>query len=204
MELIAAEPAVTVNEFALMAISCAPPERLVIMRTVRAPVAAIGVTVMLTVACVRSVTLTLLTVIPVPKSAVVLPLTKFENDDTTLTDALWPCAAVPGVTISTIGVDCVIVNVDGSEATSPAVVRVTVFASGVALAAMVILAVALVALLMVRVFSEIPGPKVPIVVPCIQFVLVPVIPTSSEVLVGPVLGVSCVIAAGPNVMQKAP
>src|SRR6185437_16764482 len=106
--------------------------------------------------------------------------------------------------ISTIGVDWVIVKEDRSEATSPAVVRVTVFAAGMALAAMVMLAVALVGLLMVSVFSEIPGPNVPMVVPWIQFVLVPVMPTSSEVLVGPVFGVSCVTAAGPRVMQNAP
>ena len=57
----------------------------VVMVTVRAPVAALAAIVILTVAWAASVTVVELIVMPVPKFATVVPLTKLVNWPTTAT-----------------------------------------------------------------------------------------------------------------------
>ena len=76
----------------------------VVIVTVRAPSAAIGLMEMFTVACVALLTVVLFTTIPAPKSAVVVPLTKFVNSPVTITLRVAPCAPEVGLTFATTAV----------------------------------------------------------------------------------------------------
>jgi hypothetical protein len=102
--------------------------------------------------------------------------------------------------VAITGIPGRIVNPFAIDATSPAVVRVTVCIPNAAAAATVIWAVAEVAPFTVRLFTVIPAPKLAVVVPCTQCVAVPVIVTVAVAFWGVLAGLSEAIAAGPVVI----
>jgi hypothetical protein len=104
-------------------------------------------------------------VIPSPKLAFVVPCTKWVFCPVIATDRFCcPCGPLLGFTVSSTGVPGVMINPFGKIATSGPVVTVTVRAP-VAEAAIEMLAVRLVALATVTVFTAMSAPKLTCVVP---------------------------------------
>jgi hypothetical protein len=135
---------------------------------------ALGEIVILAVACVASVTVRLLTVMPAPKLAVDVPGTKCVYWPTKATLVIvCPCCPLLGVTDVTTGVPAVTEKPLVRVATSPPVVTVTSRLPVVALGEIVILAVACVASVTVRLLTVMPAPKLAVDVPCTKCVYWP-------------------------------
>jgi hypothetical protein len=126
--------------------------------TVRGPTAAIGETVMFTVAeTALLMETTWFTVTPAPKLKTVL-LLKDVSVPVTVTFCVAPCATLIGLTAVIEG-PVPMVKACAPVATSPKVVMVTVFCWTVAEGATVMFTVASIALLTVMLLMEVPGPK---------------------------------------------
>ena len=106
----------------------------VVSAIVRPPVNATGSTVMFTVAVVADVTVTRLTAMPAPKSAVVVPCWNDVNWPVTAMSSVCPCWPLAGVASTRTGVAAITVKPSASCACSPPVVNVTVRSPGVACA----------------------------------------------------------------------
>jgi hypothetical protein len=147
----------------------------VVTVTLRAPVDVRDEIVIFAVALVALATVTLFTVIPAPKLAVVVPCRKWVDCPVMFTDRVAPCCPEFGLRFVNTGV--LVVPVTANElvavTTSPPVVTVTSRAPNAAAAEIVILAVALVGLATVKLFTVIPEPKFAVVVPCAKFVDAP-------------------------------
>ena len=149
-------PAVTVKKVSGAVVATSLP---VVRVTVRLPIAASGLMVMETPAVVGLVTVTVLTVMPAPKSAVVVPFTKFVNSPVTATLSVLPCWPDAGSTCATRGVPAMTVNPFRSVAFSPSVVSVTVRSPGVAKFWSDTLTIAEVGLVTVTRLTTMPLPK---------------------------------------------
>ena len=91
-------PAITLKAAALVTVS-----EPVVTMTVRVPAAAAGAMVTFTTATVALETVTVLTVTPIPKLALVVPLTKFVFWPVTATSSVWPCGPCAGATVRMTG-----------------------------------------------------------------------------------------------------
>jgi len=119
-----------------------------------------------TCALVKELTLTEPTVIPEPKLAVVTPCAKcvLVPVTVTVTVRLWPCWPLLLTMDEIAAGPAVIVKPLVRVTISPLVVRVTLFEPVLAVGLMVREAVAEVALLTVRLLTEMPAPNVAVVV----------------------------------------
>ncbi len=146
--------------------------------------------VMFTVAWVALLTETEFTVIPAPKLATVVPLTKFVSWPVTLTSSVSACRPVDGATFEIDGRPAVTVNAFASVATSPSVVAVTVYAPSVACEPIDTFAVALVGLVTSSDVTVIFPPNETTVLPLAKCVFDPVIVTLRLSACRPVDGVT--------------
>ncbi len=148
-------PLVTVKP--LVSVTTSPP---VVTVTLRAPLAAAGSMFSTAVAVVAELMVSVATVIPAPKLAVVVPCTQCVNCPVRLTlSPCCPCWPVFGFTGVSTGVPLVTVKPLVSVTTSPPVVTVTLRAPLAAAGSMFSTAVAVVAELTVKVRHRDPCPE---------------------------------------------
>ena len=159
---------------------------------------------MLACAVVALVTVTALTVMPVPKFAVVVPFTKVVKSPVRFTGlCVSPCGPVFGTTASSSGCDWLTVNTFTPVAISPPVVAVTEYCPAGAVAFTVMFAVIEVGELTTKLLMSTSG-KVSVVVPCTQCVLMPLICTVGRLTFwSPTFGVTLLITAGPGLIYTA-
>ena len=165
----------------------------VVKVTVRDPIVANGLTVTLTVAVVALVTVSVLTVMPAPKSAVVVPFTNAVNSPVTATLSVWPCWPDVGLTSVRRGVPAITVKPLTIVAFSPPVVSVMDRRPVVAKLSSEMFTVAVVALVTVSRLTVMSPPNEAVVTPGTKSVPRPV--TLMETSLWPCVALFGVIAA---------
>ena len=146
----------------------------VVIVTVRPPVNAIGLIVMFASAVVASTMVRLLSVMPWPNVAVVLPVTKFVNCEMICSVVVTPCMADTGATPFRVGTPGVIVKPFCRVATSPSVRVVMVWNPVGAFTVAAMSRFACVASITFTLDTLTPEPKSAVVTPSCQWVFWPV------------------------------